>query len=83
AIGDFVVSNGIDVLVTLGDLSVATHKRAKFMGLQDAYHARSHKDAAAFLKKTAKPGDVVLVKGSRAARMEKIIEEFGKNKSGD
>jgi UDP-N-acetylmuramoyl-tripeptide--D-alanyl-D-alanine ligase len=38
--------------------------------------AGSQAEAAALLKKLTRPGDIVLIKGSRGMKMEKILEEF-------
>ena len=75
-IGRLVASSPVDILITLGRLSKFMNKEAKRKGMQGIYHARSHEDAAGFLRRLTKPGDVVLVKGSRAMQMEKVIEEF-------
>jgi UDP-N-acetylmuramyl pentapeptide synthase len=38
--------------------------------------APTHTEAARLLKKLSRPGDTVLIKGSRGMKMEKILEEF-------
>ena len=38
--------------------------------------AEDHAEAASILKEWAKEGDLILVKGSRAAAMEKVIDLF-------
>jgi UDP-N-acetylmuramoyl-tripeptide--D-alanyl-D-alanine ligase len=42
-------------------------------------HFADHESCAVRLRELARPGDLVLVKGSRAARMERVIEFFGKS----
>jgi len=37
----------------------------------------SASEAAGILAEIAEPGDLVLIKGSRAARTERVMEEFG------
>jgi UDP-N-acetylmuramyl pentapeptide synthase len=37
---------------------------------------RSARDAAELLGEVAGPGDLILIKGSRAARTEEVIEQF-------
>ena len=76
AIGRILARSPVDVLITHGRLSMFMNKEAGHGGMDGLYHARSHSDAADFLRKIAKPSDVVLVKGSRGMRMEKVIEKF-------
>lgn len=76
SLGKTLAAGPIDGLVTLGPLSKFMNKEAKRWGMNTLYHAKSHNDAASFLKKITRPGDVILVKGSRAMEMEKVIEEF-------
>ena len=79
AAGEMVARRNVDALITLGKLSKFMNKKAKCFGMENLYHAESHKDAARFLKKIVSPGDVVLVKGSRGMGMEKVIERFKKD----
>ncbi len=73
-LGREIASSAVDILITVGPLAKYTNLGAKKGGMQDLYHTASHVDAAKFLKKTAQAGDVVLVKGSRAMKMERVIE---------
>jgi UDP-N-acetylmuramyl pentapeptide synthase len=41
----------------------------------------SAEDAARLLEETAAPGDLILVKGSRSARMEGVLEAFSQSRS--
>jgi len=75
-LGRAIAKSPAEVLITLGKLSKFTNRAAAQKGVCVLYHAASCGDAAGFLKKVAKPGDVVLVKGSREMRMEKVIEKF-------
>jgi UDP-N-acetylmuramyl pentapeptide synthase len=54
---------------------------ARTAGLQKVLSARSTAEAANLLGKIARPGDLVLIKGSRAARTEEVIEKFGSQNS--
>lgn len=78
AIGRVIASSNVDVLVTLGRQSLFMHNEAKKKGMTDIFHAELHCEAAEFLKKMAKPGDVILFKGSRGMEMEKIIKGLGR-----
>lgn len=45
-------------------------------GAGEARHFETHEACGAFLRDWLKTGDVVLLKGSRSARMEKILQSF-------
>jgi UDP-N-acetylmuramyl pentapeptide phosphotransferase/UDP-N-acetylglucosamine-1-phosphate transferase len=49
--------------------------------LDKVLSARSTGEAAKLLGEIAEPGDLVLIKGSRAARTEEVIEQFGSQNS--
>ena len=78
SMGALIASSPIDVLITLGKLSSFMNREARSGGLENIHHALSHCEAADFLRKVARPGDAVLVKGSREMEMERVIEEFSK-----
>lgn len=46
------------------------------MSAKCAVHYDSQEDMASSLKRLARPGDVLLFKGSRGMRMEKVLEMF-------
>lgn len=68
-------SSGIDSLITIGPEAAWISQEASRHGLGDVQHYNETGEAARALKAEWKPGDVVLVKGSRSARMERVIEE--------
>jgi len=49
---------------------------ARTAGLDKTTSARSTREAAELLGDLAGAGDLVLIKGSRAARTEEVIEQF-------
>lgn len=71
-LGERVIENGVDVLVTVSERAALINEGAD--GLGENHHFSTHGEASAFLKELLTPGDLVLVKGSRAAAMEKVIE---------
>jgi UDP-N-acetylmuramoyl-tripeptide--D-alanyl-D-alanine ligase len=74
-IGEKVVSLGIDLLFTLGESAEIIAKKAREVGLNEGHVtvSKDHRDLLLRLKKTIKRGDWILVKGSRAMSMERIV----------
>ncbi len=62
-----------DVLVTVGDLA-ATIARAARASLTDVYEVADADDALLVLRRVVRPGDVVLVKGSRALALDTVVD---------
>jgi len=73
-LGERVSEHGVDILVTVGERAARINERAVCGG--GNLNFGDHGAAAAFLRETAAPGDLILVKGSRSARMERVIELF-------
>lgn len=70
-LGAAVGASGVDFLLTVGERARGIYEGAS--ALAEREHCESHADAAAFLKTFLQTGDLVLVKGSRSAAMEKVI----------
>jgi UDP-N-acetylmuramoyl-tripeptide--D-alanyl-D-alanine ligase len=77
-VGRTAASLGIDQLIALGPGSAAIAAAARASGLTNCRVVASAAEAAALLEGATAPGDLVLVKGSRAARTEQVLEEFAK-----
>jgi len=65
-----------DILVTVGPETVAIADAARGAGLGRVHEVDETESAARMLKNLARPGDIVLVKGSRTARMETVLQHF-------
>jgi len=78
AVADMVKDSGIDMLITVGKLSYDAHLIAKKKGMNKNHlrHFSKAKKAGHFLRSVAEKGDLVLVKGSRAMKMEEAIRCF-------
>jgi UDP-N-acetylmuramoyl-tripeptide--D-alanyl-D-alanine ligase len=80
-IGETAATLGVDQLITIGDAAELIAEGARTGGLDKVLSARSTGEAARLLREIAEPGDLVLIKGSRAARTEEVIEQFGSQNS--
>jgi len=75
-VGETAATLGVDQLITIGDAAELIAQGARTAGLDRVSAVRSTREAADLLGKISVPGDLVLIKGSRAARTEEVIEEF-------
>jgi UDP-N-acetylmuramyl pentapeptide synthase len=76
-VGETAATFGVDQLIAIGDMGEVIAQAARAAGLKKASPVRSTSEAAELLSEIAEPGDLVLVKGSRSARTEQVIESFG------
>src|SRR5204862_208062 len=75
-VGETAATLKIDQLIAIGDVAAAIADAAKHAGLEKTAIVASTSEAAELLSEIAAPGDLVLVKGSRLARTERVIEAF-------
>ena len=80
-VGETAAELRIDRLITVGELGALIAQAAKSAGLTNSTSVNSPAEAAEFLAETAAAGDLVLVKGSRSARMERVLEEFANSRA--
>jgi UDP-N-acetylmuramoyl-tripeptide--D-alanyl-D-alanine ligase len=71
----------VDQLITIGDGAEMIAEGARVAGMEKVLSARSTGEAAKLLGEIAEPGDLILIKGSRAARTEEVIKHFGSQNS--
>jgi UDP-N-acetylmuramoyl-tripeptide--D-alanyl-D-alanine ligase len=75
-VGERAATLGIDHLIGIGETARLTVDAAKRAGLRNAQTVASTEAAAELLEQVAQPGDLVLIKGSRTARTEQVLEAF-------
>jgi UDP-N-acetylmuramoyl-tripeptide--D-alanyl-D-alanine ligase len=75
AVGTAVAGAEFDHLFTLGEDALRIQESAGRHGVAGT-HCRDHNDLARFLAFLSRPGDLILLKGSRSMEMEKILPRF-------
>jgi UDP-N-acetylmuramoyl-tripeptide--D-alanyl-D-alanine ligase len=80
-VGQAAAAYGIDHLIGIGEMGAVISRAAEKAGLEKSQSVGSTSEAAELLMEIAGPGDLVLIKGSRLARMEGVIEAFAKQSS--
>jgi len=77
-IGEQIAKVDVSGLLTFGALSRHTSSQAMRSGMRRdrLWHCSSHDEIADILKKMARPGDAVLLKGSRGMKMEEVLRKL-------
>jgi UDP-N-acetylmuramoyl-tripeptide--D-alanyl-D-alanine ligase len=65
---------GLDLLLGVGEEPALAVEAARAGGMTGALHAATVEEAVSVLRHRVVAGDLVLVKGSRSARMERVVE---------
>lgn len=69
-------AEAVDCLVTVGKETGPMAEAARSAGLERVYTVPDHTSATTLLRSITRPGDIVLIKGSRAAAMETILNQL-------
>src|SRR5207249_1284911 len=69
-VGETAAALKVDHLITIGNVAAAISNAARHAGVGYSRAVNSTTEAAKILAEIAEPGDLVLIKGSRAARTE-------------
>ncbi len=80
-VGEAAATLKIDELIAIGKTAGIIAEAAREAGLEKSRTVASAEEAAEILAEEASPNDLVLIKGSRAARTERVLEEFAKHQS--
>src|SRR5207253_3722977 len=80
-VGEEAAAFGVDQLIGIGEMGAVISRAAENAGLEKSAAVGATSEAAKLLLNIAVPGDLVLIKGSRLARTENVIEAFAKQSS--
>ena len=75
-VGETAATFGVDHLIGIGETGKLTVAAAQRAGLKNAVAVADTTEAAEILERIVRRGDLVLVKGSRTARTEQVMEAF-------
>ncbi|MEI6529126.1 MAG: UDP-N-acetylmuramoyl-tripeptide--D-alanyl-D-alanine ligase [Candidatus Falkowbacteria bacterium] len=77
-VGKKIATSGINQLIAVGEKARGFIRGAKEAGMEDDYifYFDHPEEAGHFLQNRIKAGDVLLIKGSQGARMEKVVKEL-------
>jgi UDP-N-acetylmuramoyl-tripeptide--D-alanyl-D-alanine ligase len=75
-VGEQLADTGVQVVVTVGEAAAHIASAALDGGVKVAVACPGHDEASEALRKLLRPGDTVLVKGSRGMKMEKMLQVF-------
>src|SRR5207244_4078627 len=75
-VGETAATLRVDQLIAIGAMGEVIVQAAHDAGLEKSSAVRSTSEAAELLGEIARPGDLVLIKGSRLSRTEQVIEAF-------
>jgi UDP-N-acetylmuramoyl-tripeptide--D-alanyl-D-alanine ligase len=76
AIGQKLAEQKIDAVITVGTLAAFIADAAGRGGVAVTCSCKDHEEAKVKLAQILKPGDTILIKGSRGVKMEKMLELF-------
>ncbi len=73
-VGEIAAGEHLDCVISVGEEAHGIADAAWRGGVEKVVRAESIDEATKAVRELAKPGDVVLIKGSRSAKMERIVE---------
>ena len=77
-VGKYVVKSNINKLIVTGERARDIARGAKEAGMKrdNIFHFDNPETTGKFVQKRIKKGDIILIKGSQGARMEKVVKEI-------
>ena len=70
---NYVIGKSPDILFLMGSYMLEARKRCSIPKQTEVILPKSHEEIARLLKKKLKPGDLLLLKGSRGMQMERVM----------
>lgn len=77
-VGDEVVKNKIDILITVGEYAKEIANSSRKLGMQNIFEFENINEASKYLKDNIQQGDIILLKASNSMNFSKILDELEK-----
>lgn len=78
-VGEEVIKNKIDVLITIGEYAKEIANKASKSEMKNIFKFENIDDAAEFIKSNMKSGDLILLKAANSMNFSKILEKLKKD----
>lgn len=75
-VGDEVIKNNIDILITVGEYAKDIANKASKSGMKDIFRFDNIDNASDFIKSNMKNGDLILLKASNSMNFSKILTKL-------
>lgn len=75
-VGEEVIKNKIDILITIGKYAKNIANRAEMQGMKNIFQFEDIENAAGYIKSNMKSGDLILLKASNSMNFSKILEKI-------
>lgn len=77
-VGEEVINNKIDILITIGECAKEIANKAEKLGMNNIFKFENKDDASKFIKEIIKDGDLILLKASNSMKFSEILEYLKK-----
>ena len=75
-VGEEVVKNKIDILITVGEYAKEIASKAKDLGMKEIFQFDNIEDVSEFVKNNMERGDLILLKASNSMNFSKILDNI-------
>lgn len=75
-VGEEVVKNKLDILITIGEYAEEIANNANKLGMKNIFKFKKIEECAKYIKNNMKSGDLILLKASNSMNFSKILEKL-------
>ena len=75
-VGEEVIKNKIDILITVGEYAKEIASKAKDLGMKEIFQFDNIEDVSEFVKNNMERGDLILLKASNSMNFSKILDNI-------